>query len=62
MSNEKMYTVKVTIKTVGDKINFHFTVDCGRHGTDESLAEYTFDTHRILEIFAKADVTDEELA
>lgn len=62
MSKQKEYTVSVEIQKVNDKLNFHFTADCGKHGTDESLAEYTFDAVRLLHIFASADVTKDELS
>lgn len=62
MEDEKEYTVSVEIKKVKNKLNFHFTADCGKHGTDESLAEYTFDAVRLLRIFASVDVTEEELS
>lgn len=58
---EKDYTVSVEIKKVNGKLNFLFTADCGKHGTDETLAEYNFDAIRLLKIFAKVDVTEEEL-
>jgi len=56
------YTVSVEIQKVKDKLKFHFTADCGKHGTDESLAEYTFDDVRLLQIFASVEVTEEELS
>lgn len=59
--DEKDITVSVTIKAESGKVNFQFTADCGKHGTDEQIAKYTFEIRRLLRIFASIEVTEEEL-
>ena len=59
--DEKDVKVSVEIKQKDDVIEFDFTADCGKFGTDENLAGYKFTVERLLKIFASIDVSDDEL-
>jgi hypothetical protein len=58
---QKDVIVSVEIKQTDGIIEFDFTSDCGKHGTDEALAGYKFTVERLLQIFASIDVSDDEL-
>lgn len=56
-------TVTFEVKTFSNDtlIVIDFYSDCGKHGTEESLAGYTFSAKRLLEILQdREDITDEE--
>ena len=59
--DEKDVKVSVEIKQNDRTIEFDFTADCGKFGTDENLAGYKFTVERLLKIFASIDVSDDEL-
>ena len=59
--DEKDVKVSVEIKQKDDVIEFYFTADCGKFGTDENLVGYKFTVERLLKIFASIDVSDDEL-
>lgn len=59
--DKKDVRVSVEIKQTDGIIEFDFTADCGKFGTDENLAGYKFTVDRLLKIFASIDVSDEEL-
>ena len=52
-------SVRITKK---DKdIGFWFTADCGKHGTEEGLDEFTLTPERLLQILQeREDLTDDE--
>lgn len=53
--------ISVEIKQTNGVIEFDFTSDCGKYGTDENLAGYKFTVERLLQIFASTNVSDDEL-
>lgn len=57
---QKDVIVSVEIKQTNGIIEFDFTADCGKHGTDENLAGYKFTVERLLQIFARTEVSDDE--
>jgi len=59
--DEKDVKISVEIKQNDGIIEFDFTSDCGKFGTDENLAGYKFTVERLLKIFASIDVSDDEL-
>ena len=59
--DEKDVNVSVEIKQNDGTVEFDFTADCGKHGTDENLAGYKFTVERLLRIFESIDVSDDEL-
>lgn len=59
--DEKDVTISVEIKQNDGFIEFDFTTDCGKFGTDENLAGYKFTVERLLKIFASIEVSDDEL-
>ena len=59
--DEKDVTISVEIKQNNGLIEFDFTADCGKFGTDENLAGYKFTVERLLKIFASVEVSDDEL-
>ena len=59
--DEKDVKVSVEIKQKDDVIEFDFTADCGKFGTDENIAGYKFTVERLLKIFESIDVSDDEL-
>jgi len=59
---QKAVIISVKIKQIDGIIEFDFTADCGKHGTDENLAGYKFTVERLLKIFANLDdISDDEL-
>jgi hypothetical protein len=59
--DEKDVKISVEIKQNDGIIEFDFTADCGKFGTDENLAGYKFTVERLLKIFASIEVSDDEL-
>ena len=59
--DENDVKISVEIKQNDGIIEFDFTADCGKFGTDENLAGYKFTVKRLLKIFASIDVSDDEL-
>ncbi len=55
--------VKISVEIVQNNgiIEFEFYSDCGKFGTDESLAGYRFNVERLLQIFAGTNVQDDEI-
>lgn len=58
--DEKDVKISVDIKQIDGVIEFDFTADCGKFGTDENLAGYKFTVERLLKIFASVGVSDDE--
>lgn len=59
--DENDVKISVEIKQNDGIIEFDFTADCGKFGTDENLAGYKFTVERLLKIFASIDVSDDEI-
>ena len=59
--DEKDVKTSVVVKQNDEFIEFDFSADCGKYGTDENLAGYKFTVKRLLEIFSNINVTDDEL-
>lgn len=60
--DEKDVTYKVSIKEIGDKIEFEFDADCGKFGTTETLDRYFLTPKRLLQILQdRDDYSEDEL-
>ena len=58
---KKDVTYKVSIKQIGDKIEFEFDADCGKFGTTENLDRYFLTPKRLLQILqARDDYSEDE--
>lgn len=59
--DKKDQTIEVDIKELDGKINFLFSSDCGKFGTDEILDEYILTPERLLQILQeRGDITEDE--
>ena len=60
--NEEDVTYKVSIKQIGDKIEFEFDADCGKFGTIQNLDRYFLTPKRLLQILQdRDDYSEDEL-
>jgi hypothetical protein len=60
--DEKDVTYKVSIKQIGDKIEFEFEADCGKFGTTENLSRYFLTPKRLFQILQdRDDYSEDEL-
>lgn len=56
----KDVTYNVSIKEIGDKIEFEFEADCGKFGTAENLDRYFLTPKRLLQILQDRDDYSED--